>query len=448
MKKTIKYYKWTFSAILWALLLFFTLSMNPSPEKNEITILYTGELKGYIDPVGCTQESLGGIEQRDSLLQSLKTSNDSFLIIDNGDIVTNLTRQDELKAEVVISEMSLVNYQAMNLGEGDLLLGSYYIRYLSSIAGFPFLSANASFQNIRFEPYKIVSRKFGDKEVKIAIIGIISKKFEENIRSLYSSFSILEPKEVLSSLVPILREKADFVFLLAHTDLDEAKKLAKEIPSVDVMFIGHGNDSLDEYPIQVGETTIVSSGNKGKYVIKLAFSVSENKRLIKRDYQIIPVMPNLQPWVSIQTLMIKYRQAIKNENLLLRSAEIKRFPKGGNFVGSPTCKKCHDQEAMVWELSKHHNAFSFLDKKGRDCDPECAQCHTTGYTYIGGFVNSERTPELKGVGCESCHGAGSIHVSDVKRSYREVGEAACLGCHTKETSPNFSYQENWTKIKH
>ena len=66
-----------------------------------------------------------------------------------------------------------------------------------------------------------------------------------------------------------------------------------------------------------------------------------------------------------------------------------------------------------------------------------------------------------GVGCESCHGAGSGYkamgvMKDRKKAVAagliiaSGDEKQCTGCHSKEspTYKEFKYKEFWAKIKH
>jgi len=91
------------------------------------------------------------------------------------------------------------------------------------------------------------------------------------------------------------------------------------------------------------------------------------------------------------------------------------------YVGTNDCKKCHIKEWKSWSETKMANAFEVLkpgaraeakEKVGLDPDkdysgdPACVRCHVIGFQEEGGFVDFETTPELAGVGCETCHGPG------------------------------------------
>jgi hypothetical protein len=78
-------------------------------------------------------------------------------------------------------------------------------------------------------------------------------------------------------------------------------------------------------------------------------------------------------------------------------------------------------------------------------DPACVKCHVTGYEEEGGFTSIAATPQLAGVGCEVCHGPGSVYKDEDTMKDRDASIAAgllipneqtCLGCHNSE-SPNF-----------
>ncbi len=143
------------------------------------------------------------------------------------------------------------------------------------------------------------------------------------------------------------------------------------------------------------------------------------------------------------------------------------------YVGVDGCKMCHRSEAKgnqagKWAESPHAKAFEVLgsdrakeiaQEKGVGNPQEadaCLSCHVTGHG------ETEKGPRYKvedGVGCESCHGAGSAYnkmnimkdrEAALAKGLLEVTEATCTKCHN-ENSPTFdgfNFEEMKAKIAH
>ena len=77
-------------------------------------------------------------------------------------------------------------------------------------------------------------------------------------------------------------------------------------------------------------------------------------------------------------------------------------PTPGGFVGSETCKTCHENIHAAWKDTFHANAFSSpifqRDWSNLDSNTSCLECHTTGFDPQTGKYSEP------GVTCESCHG--------------------------------------------
>ena len=142
-----------------------------------------------------------------------------------------------------------------------------------------------------------------------------------------------------------------------------------------------------------------------------------------------------------------------------------RFPTRGN-VARPTaagqcagrfrrgrdrsCRKCHAAETRLWNASRHADAWQSLEGKDAAVDPDCQRCHTTGYGLPGGFVSVWRSPSREQVGCESCHGPSRGHVrqAEIHTPYFAEAKNHCTGCHDRENSPKFAFEEYWARIRH
>jgi hypothetical protein len=114
------------------------------------------------------------------------------------------------------------------------------------------------------------------------------------------------------------------------------------------------------------------------------------------------------------------------------------------YVGSRTCAACHTPAYFWWQRTPHARAFDTLVARGRELDLDCVGCHVTGYEKPGGSTIGH-LDELKGVGCESCHGPGSSHVNNPQQPGRAIArvapEATCAGCHDREHSDAFAYAQ-------
>jgi hypothetical protein len=102
------------------------------------------------------------------------------------------------------------------------------------------------------------------------------------------------------------------------------------------------------------------------------------------------------------------------------------------FIGTKACKKCHIKQFKSWKDTNMAKAFDLLkpgvraeakkkaglsSEKDYTKDIDCLPCHTTGFEKNGGYVSLEETPQLVGLSCEMCHGAGGEYT---KKQYMNL----------------------------
>ncbi len=121
----------------------------------------------------------------------------------------------------------------------------------------------------------------------------------------------------------------------------------------------------------------------------------------------------------------------------------------GKFVGSQRCSLCHVNIHSNWSNTLHAGALETLESIGQGSNSACLACHTVGFGQEGGYVSRATTDALAGVGCESCHGPGGDHVSNIEdaslRPPKNIAASVCSGCHTGEHHPT---GEDWALSRH
>jgi peroxiredoxin len=141
-----------------------------------------------------------------------------------------------------------------------------------------------------------------------------------------------------------------------------------------------------------------------------------------------------------------------SEGFIAAREHVTGFHPGTRYVGPTACKECHASIHAAWKEGPHAAALESLLAEGSTPKPECVGCHVTGAGSLTGY-RGRSTPDLAGVGCESCHGPGGDHV-DAPGPLRRASiyglapdcptcrvEAVCRACHDLVNDPDFRMPE-------
>ncbi len=120
-----------------------------------------------------------------------------------------------------------------------------------------------------------------------------------------------------------------------------------------------------------------------------------------------------------------------------------------DFVGSARCQSCHAGEYQIWSESPHAHAWQTLEAHEAAGNGDCQRCHSTGFEETGGFPAGG--DDLRGVGCESCHGPGGNHVEEEARRSGTILALTdkcetcvllqiCGSCHDDANDPGFEFE--------
>lgn len=443
-------------------------------EKPTVTLALTGRLNGYMEPCGCAgmDRMMGGISRQYEFFQELKEKGWKPLILDVGGISPGVTKQAQLKFLATVNMLREMEYDAITLGTIDLNFPCADI--LAEVsnpgkAGQLFTSANVGlfeFDNKLLPPAKIVSRN----GVKIGIVGVLG---DEEQKTVQNDEVVFRPARlVLAQLVPLLKKQCQFLILLSHASAEESKAYAREFPDIDIVVTPDGTPVPPAAPEIIPETGqyFITMGEKGMNVIVLGLFDDDSMPL---RYQRVPMDSRFKSSPKILDLMQMYQKQLELEGLEglgIRPLKNPLMKTNGLYVGSKRCESCHEESYKIWKKSRHAIAWKSLEtsKPPRTFDPECIACHVVGWNaehrlpYQSGYLNGEETPQLRSIGCESCHGPGSLHMNAevgsneaLQKKYRKavhleanLVKGICITCHDLDNSPKFNFDRYYKCIEH
>lgn len=395
-------------------------AVTARPSEEPWTVLVGGDTAGYLAPCGCTKPMTGGIRRRAAAIKALSVP-DRTLVIDSGNLSGGNDRQSVLKAEAMADALRSIKVDAILLSRRDASMGRGIVGNLSSLSGDRFLTgALRSDPALPIEPVKYVG--------PFTIGGYANYTGTD-----FSSRSVPEA-EVIGDIA----SGSAGVVMIDGTEAD-AKRIAKAHPTLQlIVYRRQGAPTVE--PIKVGNTWLVSPGEKGKHLIRLHWKDGNYS-----GYQVVPLGPEFEDEPKTSAIYLQYLNRVAGEDLLGKMARTVTDA----FAGSATCGTCHAKDYEVWKKTAHAGALKTLEEDHHDRDPDCVSCHVVGLESTVGFVSRAKTPDLADVGCESCHGPGRAHsLEPLKVKMPNIGPESCAKCHVPDHSPGFEFLNRWPQIAH
>lgn len=445
-----------------------------------VRLLLSGSMNGRLEPCGCASGQSGGLARRMSLIQEMRNFD---LLIEGGDLVEHGTPLDESKAATAVqvlfgnpavtaslrglpADSFLVGpYHALGVGPGDLELPlDRYFGGLVTAFQVPLVASDLQATAGEWPGVAFVEHEVRGTPVRIASLAM----------RLPAAIGMASPPP-LDLLPPAAAWQRALQgagpdtlrILLVHAAPERVRDLASLEPRPDLLV---GIDGTYHEPPGVAEhrlgVPIVFPGIRGRIVLDVTLARTAAGSTLTRydpiELRGSQTRPGAGEDPDVRMQLRQHREQVAEEDVLEALAGQLPVPNGQSYVGSAKCGECHPQDFQVWQNSRHGRAWQTLVEAEKDPTrygwpvtqyPDCVSCHVVGYRHESGFVNAEQTPQLAGVGCERCHGAGSAHARDpAANKLGPVGggtpSVVCTECHDFEQSPDFDYRFKWQVIEH
>lgn len=406
---------------------------RPTPRGHVLTVFLTGNELGELKPCGCSGGQLGGFDRRATILNSVPKP--ERLIVDTGSFVNSDSEQDLIKFNTIIRALDLLDYDVVNLTAEDIEI-TRNLGLLQSIGSiFPIISPH------RVTEADVPATFTKQLRVKNANVTVTIATFDPESAPIEQAQELF-PQPAGGRSVNIL--------ILTHGDAATIGSIATRAPAVDCLICPADSDEPRLWSEPDARPLAFSVGRYGRYVCKLQITKAgkgDDRLQLRFEPQAVGEDLPLEP--NLVRLYADYQQQLKESNLLEKYPRFS-LPKNLKYVGSESCRMCHQEQYEVWSSKGHARAYATLEKVGSQFDPECVICHVVGMEYESGFVSEEQTGHLKDVGCETCHGPGSEHIISTDRADIGGPTYSCLDCHTPEKSTEYAGHEQFyrEKIRH
>ena len=406
-----------------------------------ISIIYSGNLNGELEPCGCTKEGdMGGIRRQLTMLERLRKQNPDLFLLSSGGMLAIDMATDRIKSQFILQGMTSLNYDAIGIQSRDL---AYGVKFLGGET-LPWVSSNHP-ANV-FVP----SRQITHGKVTMQFFSWLTQDSKQ-LQMMHGKALNKKPQlQGLGRDIKQAKQSGRLTVLSTSLKLDKVKQLLP-LDYVDILLIESAHEVFGR-PRQIKHTLVLQPGSRGMRLGHVELAFNSKRGITSFTHKVIdlptaiPEAPSLAAWYE------NYNAALKQD--YLKRVELRKASESGEspYVGADKCQACHQAAYKTWQQSRHAHAFESLAKVNKTFDPNCIGCHTVAYEKSGGFIDEQITEHLMNVQCESCHGASRAHTSQpASIATQHKGwpmDKMCGQCHIGNHSPSFELKQYWPKLAH
>jgi hypothetical protein len=249
-----------------------------TPEDGRVTVFLTTELKGQIEPCGCTSDPLGDLARWAALVTEARAGGAAVLHIEGGStlfehptLAPSKVTQERLTADLLVAAMKdPLGTVAVGLGPTDLADGAAAVRP-------PRMAANiAADAGLALAPPRVVDAG----GIKIGLFGVVDPAAVRG-RGIAAG----DPAGAARDAVAALRKDgAHLVIGVLHLERTSARALVKDVAGIDFALVGMnvpdpalGGRSVPHAADRVDDTWLIEPGAKGQVVSRLDVTIGRGE---------------------------------------------------------------------------------------------------------------------------------------------------------------------------
>ncbi len=307
-----------------------------SSRRVQIVVLGTTDLHGNLYPLDYYTDKPDnrGIAKIATLIKRVRKESPNVVLVDSGDTIQGTpvayyhNKKNNKPPDPMMLAMNSLQYDSMTVGNHEYNFGLKVLEKARSEAKFPWLSANTynkGTAKTHYKPY-IIKEVAG---VRVGILGLTTPGVPvwENVPN-YVGLEFHEPVMEARKWVPVMRQKdrADVVVIAMHMGIEEdlrtgqvnpgqvtnenqALTIAKQVPGVDVIFMGHTHRDVPS--VFINGVLLTQANHWGRHLARADLYLEKyaNKwRVYARSARTVPVDDKVEADEDIIKLIEPYHR--------------------------------------------------------------------------------------------------------------------------------------------
>ncbi|AGB41077.1 5'-nucleotidase/2',3'-cyclic phosphodiesterase-like hydrolase [Halobacteroides halobius DSM 5150] len=230
----------------------------------DLTIFHTNDTHAHVEE---GKYAGMGFAKIATIVKQARKEVTNVLLLDAGDTFHGTSFANLNEGKSIAKIYNKLGYDVLVPGNHDFNYGHHRLAKLNKMTEFPIISANIvkadNQRAFRFQPGEIKNIN----GVKVAILGLTTpettyKTHPKNVAGL----EFKDPIKTAKGMVNLIKKKSnpDLIIALTHLGLSEgskytSKRLAQEVPGIDLIVDGHSHTKLEKGKL-INNTPIVMAG--------------------------------------------------------------------------------------------------------------------------------------------------------------------------------------------
>lgn len=244
------------------------------------------------------------------------------------------------------------------------------------------------------------------------------------------------------------------LIVFSHSGMDYDKNLAKMYPEI-TWIIGSHTQNFTRTPEVVGQTSIVQVLSRNHYLGQISFALESSKKEDKfelievRDELAKKLVPNpFMAFIEGHKEKVKALQLSEQETISQNPGNIR-------LSTASSCIECHSEQGTFWQQTPHALAYVTLAKVNEEANLNCISCHSLGAEDPRGFVRAKDIvlfPDLKDQKLDHLKEQYWKEFKNITKNIKEVRSLSKkeLAVHKKmwiELDANYKVRENYANVQ-